>query len=116
MISDRRRAEARRQEERADRRAELQAAADREDRRAALQAAERQEDRSQALRIAALGRAPHRLGVALASFRRFDGADGADSDGAAYLAELTAQLGTRAIPPLPRSPRCREPQKPLFNL
>ena len=91
------RAEARWQEERADRRAELQAAADREDRRAALQAAERQEDRAQALRIATLGRAPHRLGVALTSFRRFDGADGAD--GAAYLAELTALLGTHAIPP-----------------
>jgi hypothetical protein len=91
------RAEARWQEERADRRAEVQAAADREDRRAAIQAAERQEDREQALRIAALGRAPHRLGVALTSFRRFDGADGAD--GAAYLAELTALLGTHAIPP-----------------
>ena len=90
------RAEARWQEERADRLADRQAAEDREDRRAALQAAERQEDRAQALRIAALGRSPHRLGVALTSFRQFDGADGAD--GAAYLAELTALLGTHSIP------------------
>ena len=89
--------EARWQAERADRRAERQAAEDREDRREALRVEERRQDREQALQIATIGRAPHRLGVALATFRAFDGADGAD--GAAYFAEFTSLLGTHSIPP-----------------
>ena len=89
--------EARWQAERADRQAERQAAEDREDRRAALRAEERREDRAQALQIATLGRAPHRLGAALATLRSFDGAHGAD--GAAYFAEFTTLLGTHSIPP-----------------
>ena len=95
------REEARWQAERADRRAEVQAAEDRADRRAALQAedrrAERREDHAQALAIAALGRTPHRLGVALSTFRSFAGADG--TDGASYLDEFTGLLGTHSIPP-----------------
>ena len=94
--------EARRQEDREDRRAELQAQreerqADRDERRA-LRQAERHEDRAQALQVASLSRAPHRLGVALASaVSSFAGADGAD--GAAYLAEFSPLLETYGIPP-----------------
>ena len=88
--------EARWQAERADRRAALQAAEDREDRREALRAEERRADRAQALQIAALGRAPHRLGMALEKFREFDGTDNAD--GAAWLTDFTKLLGTHSIP------------------
>ena len=89
--------EARRREDREDRYAELQAQraerqAEREERQA-----ERHADRAQALQVASLSRAPHRLGVALASaVSSFAGADGAD--GAAYLAEFSPLLETYGIP------------------
>ena len=94
---DRARDEARRQEDREDRYAELQALrAERQAERDVRQA-ERQEDRAQALQVASLSRAPHRLGVALASaVSSFAGADGAD--GAAYLAEFAPLLETYSIP------------------
>ena len=94
---DRARDEARRQEDREDRYAELQAQraerqAEREERQT-----ERLEDRAQALQVALLSRAPHRLGVALASaVGSFAGTDGAD--GAAYLAEFAPLLETYSIP------------------